>query len=161
MADESPQKERRKGPKIILFEQELECPVCGRKYTNYGEYFECWTSHLIQKFEGEIFVPESHDDYVRFYSENPDLIEPGLKVIGRELWFFRGRIDILAVDRDSNICIIDVTLGKDKKRKIEQLKRYRKAILDIGWKVYGIRFPRKIRLLVVCPKGRKLVEEVA
>ncbi len=161
MVSESTQKEGRKKLEIIVFEAELECPVCGRKYVSYREYFDCWTSHLEQKFMGEVFIPRNHDDYIKLYSAHPDLIEPGLRVIGRELGFFRSRIDILAVDKDRNICIIDVDLGKDKERKIKQLRLYRKSILDVGLKVYGIRFPRKVRLLMVRPRGRQLVEEVA
>jgi hypothetical protein len=134
-------------------QQPLKCPVCGKEYDNYKEYFACWTSHLNEKVGTNVgFPPTDHADAIKFYGQNPEQIEKGLRILAEEIGVFRGRIDLVGVDRDKNLVIIDVTSGADWKRKGEQLRRYRKNIEWMAKKIFGLRESPRIRLLVVKPR---------
>jgi RecB family endonuclease NucS len=134
-------------------ENVLVCPGCGTKYTNYKEYFACWTSHLEKKFTGKDnkIAPFDHSEAVKYYAEYPDNIEPGLRVFASEIGIFHGRIDLLGVDKDKNMVIIDVTMGPNWMRKADQLRKYRKNLTWMGKTIFGLKELPKIRLLIVRP----------
>ena len=130
----------------------LKCPGCDKSYDNYKDYFASWTSHLKEGVdEGRAFAPVDHDEAVRYYQQYPSAIERGLKILTSEVSAFRGRVDLIGVDRELNICLIDVTTGHDWKRKVQQLRRYKDSIEWIGKHVFGVSFPGRIRVLVVKP----------
>lgn len=143
--------------------KELVCPGCGKPYGNYAEYFTCWTGHLDEKIGNSklnLLAPFEHPGAIKFYRENPQRIEQGLRVIASEVGLFRGRIDLVAADKDHNLVLIDVDNGKDPNRKARQLRRYRTAIQWMGSQIFGLRsrdLPA-IRLLIVQPN--KSVREV-
>lgn len=130
-------------------EKELICE-CGKIYDNYKDYFACWTEHLDEGFKSEAPTPVDHDDAVKYYQHNPSAIEDGLRILASEISVFRGRVDLIGVDRKKNICIIDVTNGRDWKRKIKQLKRYKGGLRWIGRHIFGVNSP-KMRIIVVKP----------
>jgi len=131
----------------------LRCPVCGTKYDNYKDYFDCWTSHLQASS-----VPLSHDETVRFFYQNPQAIEEGMQGLGYEVGIFRGRIDLILRDREGRLCLVDVTTGKDEKRKIDQLKRYRRNLKWLANQVFKVKLNEPVRLFTVRPlKGVKEV----
>jgi len=142
-----------RGNKLTLSvnEKELKCPECGALYGNYADYFACWTSHLSPGKTPLPGVPREHDKAVHYYTRNPNAIEEGLRILGHEVSIFRGRIDLIAIDNHHNLCLIDVTSGLDWKRKVKQLRRYKRGIEWIGRHIFGVAIPGKTRLLVVKP----------
>jgi len=132
-------------------EVKLICPKCGVEYTNYREYFACWTSHLNEATQGNSFPPSDHNEAIKHYKRFPEDIEQGLRILASEVGVFHGRIDLIGVDRDKNLVIIDVTTGVDWKRKVEQMRKYQKNIEWMGQRIFGLRQLPKIRLLLVKP----------
>ena len=133
-------------------EIELTCE-CGKTYTNYEDYFACWTSHLDRGIGKGGIAPPDHKEAINYYQHNPNAIEKGLRILAKEVSIFHGRIDLIGVDRDNNLVIIDVTMGHDWKRKVGQLKRYRTNIDWIGRNVFGLPKLRSMRLLIVKPNA--------
>ena len=54
---------------------------------------------------------EQLEDYL---IKNIDLIEEGMKYMGRQIEVPGGRIDILAKDKNNNICVIELKIDEDK-----------------------------------------------
>lgn len=131
--------------------QSLKCPICKKVYDNYADYFACWTSHLPSGEQTDTSPPYDHGKAIRYFRRNPGAIEKGLRILETEVGIFHGRIDLIGVDKDRNLCIIDVTSGYDWKRKIKQLRRYKKGIEWIGKHIFGVSIPGKVRFLVVKP----------
>jgi len=132
---------------------ELKCPECGSVYANYHDYFACWTSHLPGGNE-EAYIdlaPFDHDKAIRYYHNHPNAIEEGMRILGVDVSIFHGRIDLIGVDKNQNLCLIDVTMGKDWKRKVRQLRHYKRGIEWIGKRIFGISLPNKTRLILVKP----------
>lgn len=135
----------------------LKCPVCNKEHRCYRDYFQCWTSHLTREIQfGR--VPVSHDEAVKYYYKNPQAIEEGMRSVGCEVGVFRGKIDLILRDRQERLCLVDVTVGKDAKRKINQLKRYKKNLKWLANHVFKCNLKEPIRLFVVHPG--KYVKEV-
>ena len=66
---------------------------------------------------------------------------------------FRGRIDLVCVDKEKRLVIIDVDNGHDINRKIKQLKKYKKNLQWMATHIFGIIYPNMpaIRLLIISP----------
>ena len=128
----------------------LICPGCGKPYTNYKEYFACWTSHLPSESKGGL-PPLDHNDAIKYYKLNPTEIENGLRILASEIGIFRGRIDLIGIDKNQNLVVIDITAGHDWKRKSLQLQRYKRNIEWMAHKIFGLQDPPLMRLLVVRP----------
>ncbi len=141
--------------------KKLKCPSCGRTYDNYRDYFNCWTGHLNEKAgSGTLLAPYEHNDAVKYYKENPQEVEAGLRILASEVGVFHGRIDLVGVDREKRLVLIDVDNGHDPKRKAEQLRRYRRSIQWMGTQIFGLRnadLP-EIRLLIINPN--KYIKDV-
>ena len=102
--------------------------------------------------EGEReIVPLEHGEAVRFYYRNPQAIEKGMRAVGVEVGVFRGRIDLILRDSQGRLCLVDVTTGKDTKRKVEQLRRYRKYLKWLANQVFNCKLKEPIRLFVIKP----------
>ena len=139
-----------------LFMENLKCEVCGIEYHDYKSYFACRTSHL-SKLTTE--KPLTHEDVVRQYYGNPQSIEKGMEAVGHEVAVFRGRIDLILRDSYGRLCLVDVTKGKNRKDKVEQLRRYAKNIKWLANNVFKCDVKEPIRLFVITfTKG---VEEVS
>lgn len=128
----------------------LNCPGCGKHHATYKEYFACWTSHLPSEAKGGA-TPVDHNDAIKYYKLNPTEIENGLRILASEIGIFRGRIDLIGVDKNQNLVIIDVTAGYDWQRKSLQLQRYKRNIEWMARKIFGLQDPPPMRLLVVRP----------
>jgi len=134
----------------MLPKEKLKCPICGRISETYKEHFEHWSSHYRSaELKEEQITPLDHTGAVRYYKSHPRQIEEGLRVIESEVWLFRGRIDLIGIDKSNNLVIVDITGGKDENRKIQQLQKYRKYIFWIGRHIYGLDMQMPIRLLIV------------
>ena len=127
---------------------------CGKTYDNYKEYFACWASHLDKGIPQDIHaIPSDHKRATNYYHRHPAAIEEGLRILAKEISIFHGRIDLIGIDRKNNLVIIDVTTGHDWKRKVNQLKRYKRNVEWIGRNVFGLPKTLSIRLLIVRPNA--------
>lgn len=98
-------------------------------------------------------------DLQRYLAENLSIIEAGLRlyvdendVRGIEYDADGRRIDILAVDRENNLCVIELKVSKGYDRVIGQTLRYK------NWVRREIAQPgQKVRALIVC---RKLSDDI-
>jgi len=94
-------------------------------------------------------------DLQRYLAENLSIIESGLRLYvdedgtrGIEYDADGRRIDILAVDRDNNLCVIELKVSKGYDRVIGQTLRYvnwvRREIAEPGQKVRGLIICRRL-----------------
>ncbi|MDS9918796.1 endonuclease NucS [Pseudomonas aeruginosa] len=113
---------------------------------------------------GEDATPGSSEfllekDLQRYLAENLSIIEPGLRLYidedeirGIEYDADGRRIDILAVDRENNLCVIELKVSKGYDRVIGQTLRY------VNWVKREIAEPgQKVRGLIIC---RKLSDDI-
>lgn len=101
-------------------------------------------------------------DLQHFLSENLFLLEPSLRlyeeegITGVEFPVGSGRVDILALDRDSDYVVVELKVSKGYDRVVGQLLRYmawvRKNHADTGQRVKGMIVARRIseELLLAC-----------
>lgn len=93
----------------------------------------------------------SEEDVESFIVENIDIVEEGMRSIDRQVNVSGGVVDILAMDKDDNICIIEVKIEHDKSI-IWQALHYPKEIRK--------KWPRRnIRMITVSPSYNKHVLE--
>ena len=136
----------------------LICPKCGIHYgDNYTEYFNCWTSHINDKFLNNPTVISFHNDDINFFSVNMDRIEEKLEIICRRVKVFQGQIDMIAVDDKGRLCLIDVS-GENIKRKKKQLQKHKEKLEYLGKHVFGLSSLPTIRILI--PKRDKYIKEL-
>ena len=143
----------RKG--LLLFAKEYQQNTQQLEKVDW-EYFLSKAFGFVQLKKN---VPEefgTHKKIIKFLFTHPDSIEDGFKVLASEIWFSSGRIDILGLDKNNQICIVEVTTtGNDKRR---QLKSYKESIEWIALNVFHINKP-KIRTMIVYSTG--IVEEIS
>lgn len=136
------------------------CPICSTNYENYRDYFNCWTKHLEEKYgvetnesEDSVDIPTDHDAAVKWLKRNPSYIEDGMHVIESEVAVFHGRIDLIGFDKQRRLVIIDVDNGHDINRKVLQLRKYKKNLVWMATRIFGIdaiSLP-KFRLIIINP----------
>ena len=139
--------------------QSFNCPVCGKPYDNYREYFGCWTMHLQQKYTGHddggvsSVIPTEHGQAVKWLKNHPQYIEEGMATIESEIGVFRGRIDLICVDKERRLVLVDVDNGHDINRKIEQLRKYKRNLQWMASHIFRLNYPNmpSIRLFIVNP----------
>lgn len=102
------------------------------------------------------------NDLQHFLSKNLFLLEHGLRlydeegITGVEFPVGNGRVDILALDEDSNYVIVELKVSKGYDRVVGQLLRYvawiRKNHADTGQRVRGMIVARRIseELMLAC-----------
>lgn len=64
-------------------------------------------------------------------AENPDLIEPGLELLGRELLVDSGGIDLYARDTQGNYVVVELKRGKATQNAVSQLARYVRSVESV------------------------------
>jgi len=135
----------------------IRCKECGESFDNFGAY----RRHLLTrhtKVEGIGWLMEAdHKEIVDYIQRNPQIIEPGMRIIARELPLLRGRADLVGRDRQGRLCLIDVTRSKYLKRKKEQLKRYRGYLRSLGSRLFNVSAKEVIRLIIFEP-GKEPLE---
>jgi len=135
----------------------IRCTVCDKWFSSYKAY----SRHLFTKHpkteEVMAAALTDHDETVKFYSRNPHVIERGMRIIGKEVWILRGRIDLVYRDKHGNLCLVDVTKGKDLKRKKQQLVKYRRYVRRLGRVLYDVKMKKPIRLFIIQP-GKEPLE---
>ncbi|MCQ4322807.1 endonuclease NucS domain-containing protein [Stutzerimonas stutzeri] len=162
--------------------------IVGQDPAPYREHVEGDTAQQLEQ-SAEADVDEEEDfeldalpgssefllekDLQRYLAENLWIIETGLQlyvdpegVRGIEYDADGRRIDILAIDREKNLCVIELKVSKGYDRVIGQTLRYKnwvqREIADPGQKVRGIIVCRKmtddIRLAAAGIPGIELYE---
>jgi len=134
----------------------IRCKDCGEGFKSFREY----RRHLLTvhpKDDMDNFLAlEDHDAIVDFLARNPWFLGKRMRLVAKELHVLRGRIDLVLRDGEGNLCLVDVTRGKDLKRKKEQLRRYREYVRRLGSRLYGVQVKRSIRLFIIQPGKQPL-----
>ena len=91
-----------------------------------------------------------HTEMINHCMMYPEEIEAGLKLYYKEIGMGRGRVDLVGVDKDGNLCIIEVKTKKPKPETlgIQLQKYYAPFRLLLG--LMGV--TKKIRFFLVTPK---------
>jgi hypothetical protein len=129
----------------------VKCEKC-------GEYipFKQWPHNCgVPQKVGVNFKALTHKQVLDYYCENPDEIEQGLHSIMKEVGVFRGRIDIVARDKNQKLCLIEVVHRSNCDHQFwkKKLSRYRCALRTMGTRIYRCN-NLDIRLLIKRP-GRE------
>ena len=61
-------------------------------------------------------------------AEHPELIEPGLRVLTRELMVESGGIDLYAQDREGRFVVVELKRGRATQHAVSQLARYVRSV---------------------------------
>ncbi|MGC9117950.1 MAG: endonuclease NucS [Thermoproteus sp.] len=77
-------------------------------------------------------------DVVDVLVKNPDIIEPGLKVVGVEVPTEAGHIDILALDKNGEYIVVEVKRDVADHEAVFQLRRYVEAVAKARGRARGI-----------------------
>ena len=77
---------------------------------------------------GDFRLSGSEADLQAGLRRQPQLLEPGLKVLGRELPVPVGGIDLLAVDRLGRLVVVELKRAKAGHEAVQQLERYVQAV---------------------------------
>lgn len=94
---------------------------------------------------------KKHDEIIEHLLIHPEEIEEGVKLYYRELGFGKGRVDLIGVDKDGNLCIVEVKIRRPNREKLgKQLQNYYSPI-KLLFGVMGI--DKKIRMFLATPKG--------
>ena len=108
---------------------------------------------LIQDEEYRLSVKTTkHKDLVDFLFTHPEEIEKGFRSTFKEFSIGRGRVDIVGVDKDRNLCVVEV---KTKAASLEdelQVRHYRSGFISL-FKMLCI--DRAVRAIVVTPNQTK------
>jgi len=122
---------------------------------------EAWTVHsaVRRKERGK------HMELVDQIAKDPDVLEPGLKLCGRNVHVSRefgevGYVDLVFMDRDGTYLLVEVKVKPEEIDKaIGQILRHRLLFAS-----QNLLQPEKIRMAIVCPfvpsQSRKICEEV-
>ncbi|MFW9935142.1 MAG: endonuclease NucS [Candidatus Thorarchaeota archaeon] len=88
---------------------------------------------------GEFSMHLTEDEMQKVLSTHPELIEPGLRTIGRERQVAPGFIDIFARDSDGRLVIIEVKRRRADSEAVHQLHGYLKSFQsEEGTDIRGI-----------------------
>jgi len=74
--------------------------------------------------EAGFVLTGSEADMQEALAQNPDLIEPGLRVLNRELLVESGGIDLYAQDREGRYVVVELKRGRATQDAVSQLARY-------------------------------------
>jgi RecB family endonuclease NucS len=95
--------------------------------------------------------PSDRTEAIEFYFHSPSSLEEGLKMLESNITIFHGKIDLFGVDKDDNMVLIDVIGDRNWKRRVNQLRKYRKYIKWTAEHIFGLKYIPFIRLLLVKP----------
>lgn len=140
-------------------QSEVRCEKCGQ-YVNYKEWakgHECGVKQLKEDDLGNL----NHKEVLDYYQLHPEKIEEGMTIVFRELGIFKGRIDLVARDKNQRLCLIEL-INKEHKGKKEdrkKLQRYAYSLKTIGERIFLLKSEEiNFRLLII--RTNKGIEEV-
>lgn len=93
-----------------------------------------------------------HKDLINFYFSNPWEIEEGFRPIFKEFSIGHGRVDIIGVDKDRNLCLVEVKTRRTFLQDENQVRRYRSSFHNL-FRILGLDTP--VRAIVVAPEQIK------
>jgi len=95
----------------------------------------------------------NHTQLVRYYHSNPEEIEVGFRVFFAEFGVGRGRIDLLGVDKQRNLCVVEVKVKSHPSLKNggKQALKYRVRCEQF---LNALKIRRPVRAMVITPKGK-------
>jgi len=93
-----------------------------------------------------------HKDLVDFYFVHPEKIEKGFRTAFKELGIGHGRVDIVGVDKNRNLCVVEVKTKATSLKDEIQVRHYRSCFINL-FKMLGIN--RAVRAIVVTPHQTK------
>jgi hypothetical protein len=79
------------------------------------------------------------DELCKYLSNNINLIEEGMKLIGKECDVEGGVVDLFAYDKDENLCVIELKVKPDDQRLVYQCL------------YYPMQFDENVRMIAICP----------
>ncbi len=100
--------------------------------------------------EAEFLLHASEEDMQRAILLEPDIIEPGLKVVGFEKKVAPGFVDVCAVDNEGNTVVIEIKKDPAGFPAVKQLAEYLKYLQPAAG--------RKLRPVIVAPGLAKGVQ---
>jgi len=93
-----------------------------------------------------------HKDLVNFYLSYSCEIEEGFRAVSKEFGIGNGKIDIVGIDRDRNLCLVEVKTRKASIQDELQVKHYRSIFLNL-FRLLGI--DKTVRVIVIEPSRIK------
>ncbi len=81
----------------------------------------------------------------------PEEVEEGVRLYYREFGFGKGRVDLVGIDKDGNLCIVEVKIRKPNRKILgKQLRKYYVPLRHL----FGLMdLDKNIRLFLATPKG--------
>jgi len=93
-----------------------------------------------------------HKDLVDFYFSHPLEIEKGFRTAFKEFGIGHGRVDIVGVDKNRNLCVVEIKTRAASLKDELQVRHYRSCFINL-FKMLGI--DRAVRAIVVTPHQTK------
>ena len=99
-----------------------------------------------------------HSEMVNHLFLHPEEVEPGIVFHYKELGLGRGRVDLVGVDAEGNLCLVEVKTRKPSiSERRKQLKKYYGPLRHI----FGLmNVKKKIRLFLATPEGVKNLYDI-
>jgi len=92
-----------------------------------------------------------HKDLIDFYFSHPWEIEEGFRPIFKEFGIGHGRVDIIGVDKDRNLCLVEVKTRRSIQDE-NQVRHYRSSFHNL-FRILGLN--TAIRAIIVAPEQVK------
>lgn len=111
-------------------------------------------------------VEISEKELEDFLVNNPDLIEDGMRILGRQIWTDSGSLDILAVDSDGILTVIELKSEIDDGQLDQSLRYYDWVRNNIQWiaasfKGYNIDVTEEPRIVLIAPSFSENLKRIA
>lgn len=92
-----------------------------------------------------------HKEMIDHLFKFPDEVEEGVKLYYSEFGFGRGRVDLVGVDKEGNLCIVEVKIRKPNRKTLgKQLRKYYVPLRRL-FGMMGV--DKNIRMFLATPKG--------
>jgi len=93
-----------------------------------------------------------HKQLLDYYFEHPEEIEEGFKSLFKEFGVGKGRVDLVGIDKNKNLCLVEIkTSDKTWQNPEKQIARYRNQLKQL---LYYMRVNRSVRAIASTPSRR-------
>lgn len=101
---------------------------------------------------GQNCMIRKHKRLLDYYFEHPEAIEKGFQPLFKEFGVGNGRVDIIGVDKNKNICLVEIkTSNKTWQDPQKQIAHYRSQLKKL---LYHMRVNRSVRAIALTPSHR-------
>lgn len=73
------------------------------------------------------------DELEPLLAKNPEYIEPGMKVLERQLTIGTGRLDLLSLDDQNTVCVVELKRKSEERQLLQALQYYDWVKANMGW----------------------------